>query len=35
MPQDEGAIQVDPALDPRMIDPHNGFGELSDLHLHS
>jgi sulfide:quinone oxidoreductase len=35
MPKDEGAIQVDTALDPRMIDPHNDFGELSDLHLHS
>ncbi len=35
LPQNGAAIQVDTALDPRMIDPHSGFGELSDLPSHS
>jgi sulfide:quinone oxidoreductase len=35
LPQNRAAIQVDTALGPRMIDPHSGFGELSDLPSHS
>ena len=31
MPQDKTATQVDTPLDPRMVDTHSGFGELTDL----